>query len=179
MSRKYIFYVLVAMTFFVAGFSLRGLLHNCPTSTIPEPKTKTITKIEYQDRVHTEIAYVPKETIVYKDTNGNTIEKLEKTDVDVKIDKPQLAVKVNGKEFTIDKTDDEKFLFEKNKLQMQQTSKATLDIQVPDSTRHWEIGTGYSKEGLVGQIGFPVAGNVGGWIAGKPGNVMAGINVKF
>lgn len=177
MTRKYIFYALAAMTFFIAGFSFRGLLHNCPTITIPEPKT--ITKVEYQDRIQTEIAYVPKETIVYKDTSDNTVEEAEKTDVDVKIAKPQLAVKVNGKEFTIDKTDDEKFLFEKNKLQMQQTSKATLDIQVPDNTRHWEIGTGYGKGGLVGQIGFPVAGNVGGWIAGKPGNVMAGINVKF
>jgi len=42
-----------------------------------------------------------------------------------------------------------------------------------------EIGIGASKEGAVGMIGFPVKDNIGGWIAGRQGNVMAGMVIKI
>lgn len=48
-----------------------------------------------------------------------------------------------------------------------------------DKTKHWEIGIGASKEGAVGMIGFPVKNNIGGWIAGRQGNVMAGMVIKI
>jgi hypothetical protein len=174
MTRENIFNIVACMLIFFAGYAVHGALHTCPT-----PAPEVVTKIEYRDRVQTEIAYVPKETVIYKDASGQAVEQAEKTDVDIKINKPELLVKVNGKEMAIEKAEDEKFLFEKNKLKLEQTSSAALNITLPDNTRRWEIGAGYSKDGLVGQIGFPIAGNVGGWAAGRPGNIMMGVNVKF
>lgn len=90
-------------------------------------------------------------------------------------------MKVNGKDFEIKKADDEKYVFDKYKLQLNQISRADLNITVPviDKTKRWEIGIGASKTGVVGMIGFPVKGNIGGWIAGRQGNIMAGAVVKI
>lgn len=105
----------------------------------------------------------------------------EKTDIDVNIGKQELAVKVNGKNFEIQKADTEKCVFDKYKLQLNQASRADLNITVPviDKTKRWEIGIGASKEGAVGMIGFPVKNNIGGWIAGRKGDVMVGVVVKI
>ena len=112
---------------------------------------------------------------IYPDGNA------EKTDVDLNIGKQELAVKVNGKDFAIQKSDDEKYVFDKNKLQLTQTSRADLNITVPviDKTKRWEIGIGVSKSGAVGMVGFPLKNNIGGWIAGNNGNIMAGISIKI
>ena len=117
--------------------------------------------------------YVPK--YIYQD--GST----EKTDIDINVGKQELAVKVNGKDFGIKKADNEKYVFDKYKLQLNQTSRSDLNITVPviDKTKRWEIGIGASKDGAVGMVGFPVKGNIGGWIAGRQGNVMAGVMVKI
>lgn len=90
-------------------------------------------------------------------------------------------MKVNGKDFEIKKADDEKYIFDKYKLQLNQTSRTDLNITVPviDKTKRWEIGIGTSKDGAVGMVGFPIKNNIGGWIAGRKGNVMAGIIVKI
>lgn len=48
-----------------------------------------------------------------------------------------------------------------------------------DKTKRWEIGIGTSKDGVVGMIGFPAKGNIGGWVAGNNGNIMAGISIKI
>lgn len=165
-----------AVFLFSFGFALSGWLHDCPT-----PSPQIVTKVEYVDRVKTEVAYVPKETIVYTDAEGNRRTETERTDIDMAIGKQELIVKVNGKEHAIEKATDEQYVFDKNKLTLTQTSAATLDINVPtiDKTRRWEIGIGWSKGGAVGLLGFPVRGDVGGWIAGRSGNVMAGVNFKF
>ncbi|KAA4336484.1 hypothetical protein GMD24_08565 [Phascolarctobacterium faecium] len=144
------------------------LTHVCPTA---EPEIKT--EVKYEADTKTEVVYVPK--YIYVD--GST----EKTDVDVQIGKQELNVKVNGKEFEIKKTDDEKYIFDKNKLQLTQTSFAELNIKVPtiDKTKRWEIGIGRSKDGVAGLIGFPINNNVGGWIAGSKGDVMVGVSLKI
>ena len=157
MTNKIIVVVLCVISY-VAGWGFRMLTHVCPTA---EPEIKT------------EVVYVPK--YIYVD--GST----EKTDVDVQIGKQELNVKVNGKEFEIKKTDDEKYIFDKNKLQLTQTSFAELNIKVPtiDKTKRWEIGIGRSKDGVAGLIGFPINNNVGGWIAGSKGDVMVGVSLKI
>lgn len=164
---KVIVLLLCVATFFL-GWSARAWLHTCP---VAEPEIKT--EVKYKTDTKTEIVYVPK--YIYQD--GST----EKTDVDVNIGKQELAVKVNGKYFEIQKAEDEKYIFDKYKLQLNQTSRADLNITVPviDKTKHWEIGIGASKDGFVGMIGFPVKNNIGGWIAGRRGNVMAGVMVKI
>lgn len=174
MSTSEVMQQVTAVILFAAGYAVHGWLHTCP-----EPELKTT--VEYQDQVQTEIAYVPKEVVTHKDAEGNTTTAIETTDINIKLDKPELAVKVNGKDFVFEKTDDEKFIFDKNKLQLMQSSYADLNITVPtiDETKYWELGIGYSKDGAVGQIGFPIKKHVGGWVVGRSDNVMAGINFKF
>lgn len=170
MENKYkiITVVLCVAAFFLGWYAPRAWLHICP---VAEPEIQT--EVKYKTDTKTEIVYVPK--YIYQD--GST----EKTDIDINVGKQELAVKVNGKDFGIKKADDEKYVFDKYKLQLNQTSRSDLNITVPviDKTKHWEIGIGTSKDGVVGMVGFPVKGNLGGWIAGRQGNVMAGITVKI
>lgn len=169
-------YTAAAVLLFAGGYVLRGVLHTCPAAD-----TKVVTQVEYRDKVKTEIAYVPKETVIYKAADGSTKSKLENTDVDVKINKPVLNVKVNDKAFAVTKADDEQYIFDKNKLTMTQTSRADLNIRVPavDETKHWGIGVGASKDGAVGAITFPIGGRIDGWAASKHGNVMGGVMLRF
>lgn len=152
---------LAGVFLFVSGYYAHSYLHTCPAA---EPQIVT----KYQDKVKTEIVYVPKE-------QG------EQTDVDVKIDKPELNVMVNDKPITIHKADDEKYIFDKNKLSLTQTSRSDLHISIPtvDKTKRWGIGIGASKDGAVGFLRFPVKGNVGGWVAGNKETAMAGLEVRF
>lgn len=154
-------YAMVAILLFMAGYYAHSYTHTCPTI---EPQVIT----KYQDRVKTEIVYVPKE-------QG------EKTDIDVKLNKPELYVKVNGKDFTVKKAEDEEYIFDKNKLSLTQTSRSDLHITVPtiDKTKRWGIGLGASKDGAVGILRFPVKGNVGGWVAGNEDYAMGGLEIRF
>ena len=169
MEKKYkVIVLLLCVATFILGGHVRGWLHICP---VTEPEIKT--EVKYKTDTKTEIVYVPK--YIYQDGS------IEKTDVDINVGKQELAVKVNGKDFEIKKADDEKYVFDKYKLQLNQISRAYLNITVPviDKTKRWEIGIGASKTGVVGMIGFPVKGNIGGWIAGRQGNIMAGAVVKI
>ena len=157
MEKKYkVIVLLLCVAAFILGGHVRGWLHTCP---VAEPEIKT--EVKYKTDTKTEIVYVPK--YIYQD--GST----EKTDVDVNVGKQELAVKVNGKDFEIKKADDEKYIFDKYKLQLNQTSRTDLNITVPviDKTKRWEIGIGASGDGAVGMIGFPIKNNIGGWVAGR------------
>ena len=151
---------------FLAGFSWRAINHKCPTpkavqneSVTAETKTETKTVVRYVEK------------------------KSERdSDVDISIPKQVLTVKVNGKEQKFQKSDSEKYVLEKNKIALEQSSKASVDIKVPvvDETRKWELGVGVDKHGQpAGMVGFPVKGHVGGWVAGSKGTVMGGIKVHF
>ncbi len=160
-------YTVVCFLFgFLSGFSFRAINHKCPVvkpaqNESMEAKTKTETK--------TVVRYVEKESP--KDA-----------DVDVTIPKQSLTVKVNGHEQTFKKSDTEKYVLDKNKITLDQQSKASVDIKVPvvDETRKWELGVGVDKKGQpAGMVGFPIKSNVGGWIAGSKSAVMGGIKVHF
>ena len=169
-TKNEIVLTIAAVLAFAGGFALRGVLHTCPVAD-----TKVVTQVEYRDKVKTEIAYVPKETVIYKSVDGSTKSEPEKTDIDVKLNKPVLNVKVNAK------AENEQYLFDKNKLTLTQTSSTDLNIKIPvvDKTRRWGIGAGISKDGAVGVINFPLKGNAGGWVAGRADNVMGGVMVRF
>ena len=132
--------------------------------TVPA-KVQTVTK--------TEFVYVPKE----QDAAGQ----VENTDIDANLGKQELTVKVNGQEQTIHKSDNEKYVFDKNKLAIDQRSTATVDIKVPtvDNTRRWSVGIGYGNHGPAGKVDFPVGHVVGGWVAGDRQTIMAGVKVNF
>ena len=170
MAVNKLLYAAAAVVLFAAGYMLRGYLHTCP-------QPEVITKVEYRDRVQTEIAYVPKETVIYKD--GST--GVEKTDVDMQLGKPELNVKVNGKEFTIDKAEDEKYIFDKNKLTVTQESSADLNITVPviDKTRRWGVGIGAASRKPIYFIKAPLKGNVGVWAAANKDDVIGGVVLEF
>lgn len=154
----------------LAGYYAATALHKCP-------EAKKETKIEYVDRVKTEVAYIPKE--VYIDASGNKV--TEKTDLEITVPKTELNIKVNGKETTFSKADNESYLFEKNKLTLNQSSSADINIKIPtvDNTRKWGLGVGASKNGLAGALVFPLKSNVGGWVSGDKENVAGGIMIRF
>ena len=128
---------------------------------------------EVKTETQTVIKYVPK-TI---NQNGQA----EKNDVEATLGKQQITVNVNGHEQVIQKDDSEKYSFEKNKLQLDQTSKATIEIKVPimDKTRRWSAGIGYGNHGLAGKVDLPIGHVVGGWVAGDRKTIMAGVSVNF
>lgn len=119
-----------------------------------------------EQKTVTEIRYVEKESP-------------DDADVQVTAPKQELIISVNGRKQKIEKAEGERFVFDKNKLTYTQTSSASIDLRVPDNTRHWSIGVGIGKNGTAGMVRFPLKGNVGGWIAGDKRNVLAGISVNF
>ena len=88
---------------------------------------------------------------------------------------------MNGKEQTIRKADTEKYVFDQNKLQLEQYSKASLDISIPtvDKTRRWSIGIGVGKDGAVYMVRGPLKGHIGVWAAGDKQTVMGGVSFDF
>ena len=101
--------------------------HKVDTKIIEKP---TIVKQDAEQKVQTKIVYVQKEA-------G------EKTDIQASIGKPDVTVNVNGHEAVFTKADDEQFVFEKGKLQLDQSSKISLDLQIQptviDTTKHHAI----------------------------------------
>lgn len=151
---------------FLSGFSFRAINHKCPTPKAVQNESVTA-KTETETK--TIVRYVEKESP-------------QDADVDVTVPKQTLTVKVNGQAQTFKKSDNEQYILDKNKIALEQSSKATVDIKVPvvDETRKWELGVGVDKHGQpAGMVGFPVKGHVGGWVAGSKSTVMGGIKVHF
>lgn len=145
--------VVLALLMFIAGrLSVRQDVVTAPART----EQKTVT----------EVRYVPKESPA-------------DPDVDVRIPKQQLIVRVNGKQQEIRKAENEKYVLDKNKIVYEQSSSATIDLKIPDGTRKWALGIGAGKNGMAGMIKFPLKKSVGGWIAGDKKNVMGGITINF
>ena len=166
MDRKPLIFAVGALFIVLASFALgfyRGRV-TAPVKVVEKPAehvvTETVTK--------TDIQYVPKVTTA-------------DPDVDIKIPKQQLTVSVNGKEHTIQKSDNEKYVFDKNQLHLEQYSKSSVDIKVPvvDKTRHWSIGIGASRNGTAGMLRFPISGHVGGWVYGDKRTVAGGVSMNF
>lgn len=124
--KKNLFYIACFVVGLIAGYFVSQ--HFAEPVTIEKPP---VIKTEYQTETKTQLVYVPKEP-------G------EKTDIDTSLGKQDLEVKVNGQKAVIQKSDDEKFVFDKNKLELTQTSKASLDINIPtiDNTKRNAVGLG-------------------------------------
>jgi len=164
---RFFAYTAVCFTIgFLSGFSWRAMNHKCPTPKAVQNESVTA-KTETETK--TIVRYVEKESP-------------QDADVDVTVPKQTLTVKVNGETQTFNKSDNEQYILDKNKIALEQQSKATIDIKVPvvDETRKWELGVGVDKKGQpAGMVGFPIKSNVGGWIAGSKSAVMGGIKVHF
>ena len=138
---------------------------------VEKPQSSTISSVA---ETKTEIAYVPKKVV-----NGKT----EKTDLQADIGKTDFTIKVNGQEQTFEKSDEEKYVFDKNKLTLDQTSKVTLDVTVPtvDNTKRWAVGVGYGNDGMAYTVDFPIgkSDTVGGWLYKDNDSHAVGVKIKF
>lgn len=147
--------------------------HYAARETITVTKEKPV-YVQGETVTKTEIAYVPK-TVV----NG----KKEKIDMQADIGKTDFVVRVNGQEQTFTKAEDERYVFDKNKLTLDQTSKVTMDINVPtrDKTKRWAIGVGYGDDGMAYTVDFPIGKSdaVGGWVYKDDDSHAVGVKMKF
>lgn len=190
-----------------------GLLHFCilaiglfvgfyiGTQYYPRIDTKTeVHTVEIEKPIYiegkseaetkTQIAYVPKETIIEKYINVETgkevtKESLEKTDLDATIGKTEFNVKLNGKDVEFQKSDDEKYVFDKNKVALNQTNTiifdATVTPQVVDNTKRWGVGVGYGTNSTAYMIDFPIGRSdyLNGWIYKDDESKTVGVKIKF
>lgn len=140
---------------------------------VEKPHLNTISSV-VESKTKTDIAYVPKTVVKGKK---------EKTDLQADIGKTDFTVKVNGQEQTFTKADDERFIFDKNKLTLDQTSKVTLDVNVPtrDDTKRWAVGVGYGEDGMAYTVDFPIgkSDTVGGWVYRDDDSTAVGVKMKF
>lgn len=162
--RKYITAVLAIFAAFGFGFYQGRVTAPVQTVTVENPVEKVVTETVTQ----TDIRYIPKGTPA-------------DPDIDIKIPKQQLTVSVNGKEHTIQKSDSEKYVFDKNQLQLEQYSKAVVDIKIPtiDKTRRWSIGIGVGKDGAAYMLRAPLKNHVGLWTTCDKKTIMGGVSFDF
>lgn len=163
-----------SLLLFGLGFSLGNVYATQDVvNYVEKPQSNTISSV-VESKTKTEIAYVRKET-----KNG----KQEKTDIVADIGKQEIVIKVNGEEQTFAKADDERFVFDKNKLTLDQTSKVTLDVTVPtvDKTKRWAVGVGYGDDGIAYTVDFPVgkSDRFGGWVYRDNDSTAVGVKMKF
>ena len=153
-----------------AGGRLTGDYYTDRESVVQEEKQALGVKSDTK----TEIVYVPKKIM-----NG----KKEKTDLQADIGKHDFTIKVNGQEQTFTKTDDERFMFDKNKLAISQTSRIAIDVNVPpiDNTKRWAVGVGYGDDGMAYTVDFPVgkSDRFGGWVYRDNDSTAVGVKMKF
>ena len=170
-DRKSIWIAVVSFALGIAGGVLVATQDVVNDAEKPQPNT--ISSV-VESKTKTDIAYVPK-TVVKGEK--------EKTDLQADIGKTEFVVKVNGEEQTFAKADDERFIFDKNKLTLDQTSKVTMDINVPtwDKTKRWAVGVGYGNDGMAYTVDFPIgkSDTVGGWAYKDNDSHAVGVKIKF
>ncbi len=148
-------------------------------------KTITDTKIQY---VPGEIVYLPGEVKdafvmpVDKETPGATPVKL---DGKFDLGKQNFIYMVNGRVGKFDKTEEEKFVFDKNMIDLKQTSTITIQAEIPtiDLTRHNVITVGamFTKGKIEPGLGYTGSiGKVGAYqLAGSQSAAYVGAGLKF
>lgn len=84
--------------------------------------------VKTETKTVTQMAYVPKETIIYRDSAGQTTTVQEKTDVELTVPAPALYMKYNNQLFEMQGITGEKTKFEQGKLTGEINSSATIDV---------------------------------------------------
>lgn len=165
--QKHIWVIVLCLLCFVGGCLTGDYYADKQSITVEKEKPvyvkgETVTK--------TEIVYVPKES-------G------ERADMTADIGKTDFTIQVNGQEQTFTKTDDEKYVFDKNKLSLTQTSRIAVDVAVPtvDKTKRWAVGVGYGENGMAYTVDFPVgkSDTFGGWVYKDDDSHAVGVKIKF
>lgn len=172
---------IVLLVVFVAGIFVgrdvfpREVTH---TATVEKPVITTQEKVVAQ----TKVAYVPKETIVYKDVNGNVVTAKEATDVQADIAQPKIGVKVNGKDYKFDLLQGETQKFQDGKVLMTQTSDISFKVDLPEAkVPKWEARFGTTNGHSIDAAGvtyYPTK-NAGLWVQHQKKTKAGGIAVRF
>jgi len=168
-----------------AGGVYVGKEHYSKTVTVHDQMPPTENSIplhgESEVQTQTSISYRPK-PITYDAKTGKQI---QAPDIDMKIGKPDLKVKVNGAEVNVKKADDEKYVFDKGQLKVTQDSVAEFRVSVDpiDNTKHYGVGIGVTSEGKpAGIVTAPINKKHGidGWVTGDADkNVAGGLMIRF
>lgn len=194
-------HIIVAVIFLIigviAGYAIGHVLSEGDRQALAVEKNKPpVVKEVVKTVTDTKIAYVPGETvylqspasstelqaIVNKDTPGAVASKL---DGKFNIGKPDFIYNVNGKVGKFNKADDEQFVFDKNMIDLKQTSTITIQAEIPtiDLTRHNVITAGvmYSDGKTSPAVGYTGSvGRIGAYqlVGGQSGGYV-GLGVKF
>lgn len=191
--------IIASVITFVLGCILGSYVAKVHFPTLSEV-VKTIEKPVVTEKINTitdtKLAYVPGETVylqapasstelatpVSKNTPGAVAEKL---DGKYSIGKPDFVYMVNGKVGKFNKTDDEKFIFEKNMIDLKQSSTIKIEAEIPtiDLTRHNVLtgGVMYSNGKTSPAVGYTGSmGKVGAYqVVGSKDSQYVGIGIKF
>ena len=136
---------IILMLAFAGGYRTYPIVHQ---GNKPNPGTTIVTG-NIQTKVVTVVKYVTKPV-------GDP------TDVKISIPKPDLIVNVNGQSTTFNVADSEQYLFQHNRLELNQSSRVNFEVTVKpiDLTKRWGIGIGYltGDQGLTGIINGPIVG---------------------
>ena len=122
-------------------------------------------KIQTETKTVTQVAYVPKETVVYRDTEtGKETVGLEKTDVQLEVKPPSVYMKYNGKDFEMAGINGETSKFEKGKLTGEVTTATTIDVtdmvnkevarRMEENRKHVSLGGYVTNEGPALSLGL-------------------------
>ena len=132
-------------------------LHDLQAKLLHAENKPPIIKEVVRTQTNTEVAYIPKETIRYIDPRtGREISAQELESLNVNIKQPEFYFTVNGHAAKFTKEQDERWVFDKNKGLLSQTSTASIDIKVPtvDKTKRFGVGAIVSNKGTAPLIEF-------------------------
>lgn len=117
-------------------------------------------EVKTEAKTSAEVAYVPKESIAGDD--GGSV--LERTDAELNVAPPTVAVKYNGKEYDLPGIAGETTKFEHGKIQSAVTTHATLDLtplidtaaeqKARTAAKHFSIGMYGTNTGAAVGIGY-------------------------
>lgn len=121
--------------------------------------------IQTETKTVTQVAYVPKETVIYRDTaTGKETTGLEKTDVELTVPPPSVYMRYNGKDFEMSGIPGETSKFEKGKLTGEVTTAATIDVtdmvnkevdrRMAANRKHISLGGYVTSEGPALSLGL-------------------------
>lgn len=122
-------------------------------------------QIKTETKTRTEIAYVPKETIIYKDAaTGAEKSALEQTDVAIDVAAPTVHLRYNGKDYSLPGVVGETEKFSQGKLVGEFSTLATLDVtglvesetqrRLAEREKDFALGGYLTNRGFVGSIGL-------------------------
>jgi hypothetical protein len=122
-------------------------------------------KIQTETKTVTQVAYVPKETVIYRDAaTGQETSGLEKTDVQLDVKPPSVYMRYNGKDFEMSGLTGETSKFEKGKLTGEVSTAATIDVtdmvnkevnrRLEENRKHISLGGYITNEGPALSLGL-------------------------